>query len=89
MSVSVQVFNCVLCIWVLWICLYEWKKRRKFHAFLLDFALEPDVGVGGGCFVFSAIDDFEVDAVLDFLCKIRFFNNILTIWIVNRGCVFI
>lgn len=46
------------------------RKRRKFHAFLLAFALEPDVGVGGGCFVFSAIDVFDVDAVLDFLFRI-------------------
>lgn len=54
------------------VCVIVWvraKKIRKFHAFLLDFALEPAVGVGGGCFVFSAIDDFDVDAVLDFLYK--------------------
>lgn len=54
------------------------KKRRKFHVFLLDFALEPDVGVGGGCFVFSAIHDFDVDAVLDFLFTSKFFDNMLT-----------
>lgn len=41
---------------------------EKNHAFLLDFALEPDVGVGGGCFVFSATaGDFDVEIVLDFL----------------------
>lgn len=43
--------------------------QKKIHAFLLDFALEPDVG--GGCFVFSAIDDFDVDAVLDFLFSMK------------------
>lgn len=48
------------------------KKRKKVHAFLLNFALEPDVGVGGGCFVFSATVVFDVDTVLDFLYTIKF-----------------
>lgn len=54
------------------------KKKREFYALLLVFALEPDVGVGGGCFVFSAVDVFDIDAVLDFLFQI-----------VERECVFL
>lgn len=45
-------------------------REKKFHAFLLDFILEPDFA--GDCFVFSTAIDFDVDIVLDFLSIMKF-----------------